>query len=144
MGVLAASSSTKSSILPATIKRRSGHLDFSSLGPLTSTGTVGFSSFRDQVDQSRRRKARKKGPSANDIDISMNEDSEEDEYECDVLGRIVDGEDGDISCKVLAPDDAKSQGELADGLGKIRVSIISFICILMLPSWPSDPTSLAI
>lgn len=101
---------------PGSAKRRSGQLDFSSLGPLKAGGTVGFSAFRDQAtDASRRRKARKKS-NGNIADDSDDEDDSDGMIDMD------QGEDKDENRK-LAPEDAKSQGELADGVNRIRVSV---------------------
>jgi hypothetical protein len=49
IGVLA-SSVKQSQPTPTSAKRRSGQLDLSHLGPLRSTGTVGFSSFRVHIN----------------------------------------------------------------------------------------------
>lgn len=105
-------------------KRRSGQLDFSSLGPLKTTGTVGFSSFRDQHDEeARRRKARKK--TTRNIEAAMNEDSDDDDDgEIEVLGKMEDIDEKDPLANELAPEDVKFQGELADGVGRIRVSFV--------------------
>jgi hypothetical protein len=102
---------------PGSAKRRSGQLDFSTLGPLKAGGTVGFSTFRDQAsDTTRRRKARKKsnGNIADDSD-------DDDEDDSDDMGKMNEMDDKDEE-KQLAPDELKSQGELAEGVNRIRVS----------------------
>lgn len=102
---------------PASAKRRSGQLDFSNLGPLKAGGTVGFSTFRDQQpDVSRKNKARKKsnGALADDSD----EDEDDDKGVLDNLNDIEDKYDD----KKLGVEDAKSSGELADGVNRIHVS----------------------
>lgn len=97
-------------------KRRSGQLDFSSLGPLKAGGTVGFSAFRDQATEaSRRRKARKKSNG------NIADDSDDDD-DSDGMVNMDQGDDKDEDRK-LAPEDAKSQGELADGVNRIHVSL---------------------
>jgi hypothetical protein len=102
-------------------------LDFSNIGPLKTGGTVGFSAFRDQdTDTSRRRKARKK--SNGNIGGSLNNDSDDDEEDDnDMLGKMEDADDKVVSTK-LAPEDAKFQGELADGVDRIRVSYLIPTC----------------
>lgn len=106
---------------PGSAKRRSGQLDFSSLGPLKAGGTVGFSAFRDQASEAaRRRKARKKSNG------NVADDSDDDDDDSDGMVNMVDGDDkGDDKDedRKLAPEDAKSQGELADGVNRIRVSL---------------------
>lgn len=112
IGVLQQSSKTHA---PAgSAKRRSGQLDFSSLGPLKAGGTVGFSAFRDQATEaSRRRKARKKSNG------NIADDSDDDD-ESDGIVNMDPGDDKDVDRK-LAPEDAKSQGELADGVNRIHL-----------------------
>ena len=80
---------------------------------------MGFSAFRDQdVDASRRRKARKK--SNGNVGGSLNDDSDDDDDDSDALVKMEDVDDKDVDTK-LAPEDAKFQGELADGVDRIRV-----------------------
>lgn len=101
---------------PGSIKRRSGQLDFSSLGPLKTGGTVGFTAFRDQdADVVRRRKARKKSNG------HIADDSEDDDDEGEIVGRMEDLDDK-IEDGTLIEDDAKFGGELVDGVNRIRVS----------------------
>ncbi|KAG5925691.1 hypothetical protein E4U42_004045 [Claviceps africana] len=113
IGVLNSSKNPKAT--PGSAKRRSGQLDFSSIAPLKSGGTVGFSAFRDQNSEAtRRRKARKKsnGHVAEDSD-------EDDEDESDAFAKMLD-DDKDGEAK-LALDDSKFGGELADGVNRIRL-----------------------
>lgn len=109
---------------PAKSKRRSAQLDFSNLGPLKTTGTVGFTAFRDtEGDGTRRRKARKK--SNGNVGTAMQEDSDDDEDDDgeDILGKMQDVDDKDTTH--LAPDDAKFSGELAEGVDRMKVSSTS-------------------
>ncbi|KAJ6787033.1 hypothetical protein PWT90_05672 [Aphanocladium album] len=106
--------SAKTHAPPGSAKRRSGQLDFSNLGPLKAGGTVGFSAFRDQATEaSRRRKARKKSNG------NIADDSDDDD-DSDGMVDMDQGDDKDEDRK-LAPEDAKSQGELADGVNRIRL-----------------------
>ncbi|UKZ76462.1 hypothetical protein TrVFT333_004166 [Trichoderma virens FT-333] len=95
-------------------KRRSGQIDFSNLGPLKAGGTVGFSAFRDQeADEARRRKARKKSNG------NVADDSDDDDEESEIIGKMEEVADKETNSK-LAPEDAKFQGELADGVNRIH------------------------
>ena len=114
MGVLPTPESEKT---PATSKRKQSGPDFSKLGPLKSTGTVGFSGYRDASTAKRKSKSKK------DADAMDSDADDEDE------GPTANGnddaevkQDGD---KMLSPEDARRQGELADGVQKIKVSYIS-------------------
>lgn len=121
IGVLQSSKNPQTT--PASVKRRSGQIDFSNLGPLKTGGTVGFSTFRDQATEaSRRRKARKKS-NGNIADDSDDDDDEEDGN----LGKMEEVYDKDVNTK-LAPEDAKFQGELADGVDRIHVSSVMNLC----------------
>ncbi|KAH7265114.1 uncharacterized protein BKA55DRAFT_502045 [Fusarium redolens] len=114
IGVLQSSKNPQTT--PGSAKRRSGQLDFSSLGPLKAGGTVGFSAFRDQATEaSRRRKARKKS-NGNIADDSDDDDEEDDEN----LGKMEEVYAKDVNAK-LAPEDVKFQGELAEGVDRIHL-----------------------
>lgn len=103
---------------PGSAKRRSAQLNFSNLGPLKTTGTVGFTAFRDsEVDSTRQRKARKK--SNGKIDGGMHDDSDEEDDDDDILGKMQDVAEKDTTH--LAPDDAGFSGELADGVDRMKV-----------------------
>ncbi|TAQ87168.1 hypothetical protein B7494_g4492 [Chlorociboria aeruginascens] len=118
MGILANSKQSKP---PAgSAKRSSAQLDFSNLAPLKSGGTVGFSAFRDNdPSPSRRNKARKK--SNGSVGGAMVEDSDEDDDDLDVVGvKMEDVEERDEKT-LLSPEDVKSQVELADGVGRIKL-----------------------
>lgn len=104
---------------PSAPKRRSAQLDFSNLGPLKTTGTVGFTAFRDSsVDGTRQRKVRKK--SNGKIETGMqDDDSDEDDDDDDIVGKMQDVDEKDTTH--LAPDDAGFSGELADGVDRMKV-----------------------
>lgn len=55
---------------------------------------------------------------------AMDEDSDEDDDDAAVLGKMEDLDDKDVK-STLNPEDAKYQGELADGVGRIKVRHIS-------------------
>jgi hypothetical protein len=115
MGIM----TSKSKGNPTSTKRRSTQLDFSSLAPLKPGGTVGFSSFREN-DPSKRNKSRKK--SNGSAPGAMMEDSDEEDDDAEIVGKMEDVEDKDVKA-MLSPEDAKYSGELADGVGRIKVSL---------------------
>ncbi|TKX26401.1 hypothetical protein C1H76_1363 [Elsinoe australis] len=91
-------------------KRKS--TDFSKLGPLTKFGTVGFTGYREG--------GRKKKDSRGDDDEMMDSDAEDDD---DKRNRKDDDEveSTDKNGANLSPLDARKQGELADGVRKIKL-----------------------
>ena len=111
MGMLTDPEAEKTAI--STTKRKASGPDFSKLGPLKSTGTIGFSGYRDSPNA--KQESKSKDADAMDSDA----DDEDDE-------RIPNGtdeaevkqEDG----QHLSPEDARRQGELAEGVQKIKVS----------------------
>lgn len=107
-------------------KRRSTLVDFSGLGPLKTTGTVGFSAFRDQeTEAAKRRKARRK--SNGTVGNGMEEDSDDDDDDDDSAIPLAKMEDIDdrVVKSHLGPEDAKVTGELQAGIDRIRVSSIA-------------------
>ncbi|KAI2610591.1 hypothetical protein GGR54DRAFT_374033 [Hypoxylon sp. NC1633] len=101
-------------------KRRSTQLDFSGLSPLKSTGTVGFSAFRDQqAEAAKRRKAHRKSNGTNGN--LMDEDSDDDE-DSDATPLVKLEETDDKAIKThLTPEDASVTGELRAGIDRIRL-----------------------
>ncbi|KAL1899933.1 hypothetical protein Sste5346_002799 [Sporothrix stenoceras] len=107
-------------------KRKSAQLDFSSIGPLKTAGTVGFSTFRDHENEPARQKktGHKRNGSVANANNAMDEDSDDDDDDDDkILGKIDDADDKDVSKSSdrLAPEDAQFSGELADGVNRIRL-----------------------
>ena len=116
MGIV---SSKQQKTTPGATKRRSAQLDFSNLGPLKpDRGTVGFSAFRENNASGRKSKSRKK--SNGSVGGAMEEDSDEDEEDPEVVGKMEDVDEKEVKT-LLSPDDAKFSGELADGVGRIKV-----------------------
>lgn len=96
-----------------TSKRRST-LDFSGLGPLKTSGTVGFSAFRDQeAERAKQRSGRKKSNGVMD-------DSDEDDSDAGPLVKMEESDDKIVKTH-LAPEDAKVAGELQAGIDRIRL-----------------------
>lgn len=112
MGILTPKQSKATS---GATKRRSTQLDFSNLAPLKQGGTVGFSSFRDNEPRSKAR--RKSNGTSNN---AMIEDSEEEEDDIEIVGKMEDVDDKDMKT-LLSPEDAKYTGEIADGVGRIKL-----------------------
>ena len=127
MGVLPSSKAQAST--PSAAKRRSAQLDFSNLGPLKTTGTVGFSAFRDAgAESAKRRRARNK---SNGSAGAMDEDSDDDDDEPEILGKMDDIDEKDVKSST-APEDVKFTGELAEGVDRIRVRISKHAFVLSL------------
>lgn len=121
MGVMAPPKAPVTS--PTALKRRSGQVDFSNLGPLKTSGTVGFSTFRDKESQPTRRKKSKKNNEmgSNSMDADSDEDDDDDN---EILGKMEDV-DTKYDKSKLGPEDAKFTGELAAGVDRIRVCSMS-------------------
>jgi len=115
MGILESKQKVASST-----KRRSTQLDFSNLAPLKSGGTVGFSAFRDHdISTSKTSKKSLKKTNGSSA-VAIDEDSDEEDEDSAIVTDMVDVEDKDVKT-MLSPEDAKFTGELADGVGRIKV-----------------------
>ncbi|KAK3901627.1 hypothetical protein C8A05DRAFT_44765 [Staphylotrichum tortipilum] len=118
MGVMAPPKAVATS--PA-LKRRSGQLDFSNLGPLKTSGTVGFSTFRDRDSQpAGRRKSRKSNGAAGSSAMDADSDDDDEDDGGKILIKMEDVDSKDDKSK-LGPEDTKFSGELADGVNRIRL-----------------------
>ncbi|KAJ8061069.1 hypothetical protein OCU04_010146 [Sclerotinia nivalis] len=115
MGILPNSKQEK--IISSATKRRSRQLDFGNLAPLKSTGTVGFSAFRDNDTSTKRNKSRKKSNGS----AGVMEDSDDDDDDDNRGVKMEEVDDKDDPHKTLSIEDAKFQGELADGVGRIKL-----------------------
>ena len=113
MGMLNTSKSDKT---PVPAKRKSLNADFASLGPLKKGGTTGFTKFRENE-----RQAKKSGKTEPSDDMG---DSDSDDADNEVVGKMEDVEDVEVKREdsLLSPEDAERQGELAEGVRKIKVS----------------------
>jgi hypothetical protein len=109
MGIL---KDSKTQETPGSIKRRSLQPDFSNLGPLKPGGTVGFLNFRDNTEG--RRKSQK-NKALDDDDMDSDDDDD------DRILNQADEEEGKDDDHLLSPDDIRRQGELAEGVRKIKV-----------------------
>lgn len=68
---------------------------------------------------------------------AMVEDSDEDEDDTEIVGKLDDVEDKDVKT-MLSPEDAKYQGELADGVGRIKVRLSSHLPVLKLINYTAE------
>jgi hypothetical protein len=118
MGIL---KDPKTQETPASVKRRSLQTDFSSLGPLKPGGTVGFLNFRDNSEKDKKKK--NKSGAEDDMD---SEDDDDDS----ILGKA-DDEEAKEDNQDLTPEDIKRQGELAEGVRKIKVSRAGLLTYLL-------------
>jgi hypothetical protein len=96
-------------------RRKSSGPDFSKLGPLKAEGTVGFTGYRDSTSNSKR-KTKTKDEDAMDSDA-------DDEDESHAIDGIEDAEAKPENGALLSPEDARRQGELTEGVSKIKVSL---------------------
>jgi hypothetical protein len=112
MGILETAETEKT---PVSAKRKSSGTDFSKLGPLNKFGTVGFSGYRDGASSKKKSKDKAANDDAMDSDAEDNDDglNMEQDDETDVKQ-----ENG----RMLSPEDARRQGEIAEGVQKIKVS----------------------
>ena len=116
MGILKPTKSEKPTT--STAKRRSAQIDFANLKPLKPGGVTGFSQFRDASD------IRDKHSKKSSLDDMESDDEEEED------NKAADGDGDDFSNKMLSPEDAKKQGELAEGVKKIKVCLsLLALCI---------------
>ncbi|KAI9717274.1 MAG: hypothetical protein M1812_004801 [Candelaria pacifica] len=101
-------------------KRRSVQTDFAKLAPLKAGGTVGFSTFRDQTAQLPPFSYKKGSSKGKHRDSPMDSD-EEDDDDKEVVGKPEDVEVKEDDKNLLSPEDAERQGELAEGVRKIKL-----------------------
>lgn len=106
MGIL---KDSKPQDTPGFVKRKSIQPDFSNLGPIKPGGTVGFLNFRDGTE------GKRKGKGSNDDIDSDDEDDDSTPVKTEDEETKGDG-------LHLSPDDVRRQGELTEGLRKIKVS----------------------
>jgi hypothetical protein len=107
MGIL--ETDDKKATIASPVNRRKSGLDFGSLKPLNAaSGTKNFGGYRDVQSP----KAKQKNEDAMDSDADDEDDARADDADDD---RDVMGKD------MLSPEDAAKQGELAEGVRKIKV-----------------------
>ena len=116
MGIVSNASKAQPKTPIANGKRRSIQDDFSKFKPLNSNGLKNFSTMRDPNGPNGESKKDRAG-SKRRTDIDSDDDLDATD---DVLIKAEDVESKDADA-MLSPEDAKRQGELADGVQKIRV-----------------------
>lgn len=119
MGILPSSPKGPDKLAVSNGMRRSMQADFAKLKPLNPNGLMGFSKFRDPNERSETETLKNKASKKRLND----EDSDEDvEAPKEVLIKT-EGDDIQEVNGMLSAEDAKRQGELAEGVQKIRVCI---------------------
>ena len=115
MGILSTPPTEKKT--PASAKRKSVGLDFTGLKPLTSTGTKNFAGYRDSSTTSPPFSKAKAGKRKDDDAM----DSDADDEDSKISEEVDDSDVKSDSKDMLSPEDALRQGELAEGVRKIKV-----------------------
>lgn len=94
--------------------------DFAKLKPLNPNGLKGFSTFRDPTEKSATNgSASNKASKKRHTDVDSDDEDADNEIEVEIK---TEGDDVQPSNGVLSAEDARRQGELAQGVQKIRVS----------------------
>ena len=120
MGILPLSPKLPDKLATSNAKRRSMQADFAKLKPLNPNGLMGFSKFRDPNERSETEGLKSKASKKR----LNEEDSDEDvEVPKEVLTKTEPDDIQDAN-GMLSPEDARRQGELAEGVQKIRVCIL--------------------
>lgn len=89
--------------------------DFSKLAPLKPGGAVGFMGYREG-DNVSSPKAGKKSKKSSESDMDSDDDADDKDP---VIDKADDDENNDTTH--LSPDDLRRQGDLAEGVRKIKV-----------------------
>jgi len=120
MGLIPTKTPSKNGTSASEKRRSTRGVDFGTLNPLKSTGTVGFSTFRDNGTPKARKSSNADLGGNAMVDIDSDEDDDEDR-----VAKMQDLADKDVkdSKELLSPEDARRQGELADGVGRIKVNL---------------------
>ena len=118
MGILKPSRSTDK-LGASSAKRRSIQADIANLKPLKPGGALGFSAFRDTDARSEVKASRK-------VSVTSNAMDSDDDEEIDTEPKIPETDTEEFKSNMLSPEDAKQQGELAEGVKKIKVSLLPF------------------
>ena len=122
MGILPTAAKAQSKTMAINDKRRSMQDHFSKCKPLHSNGLKNFSTMRDPHDTNGEKIEDKVGKKR-----QPDSDSDDDvDPADDVLIKAEEAESKDVNAK-LSPEDAKKQGELAEGVQKIRVCLTNSI-----------------
>ena len=112
---------------PSTAKRRSVQANLADLKPLKPGGALGFSGIRDTETRSGTLGTLKKKPDGDAMD--SDDDDVEETGKC---SKIEDAVGEDSRDHMLSPEDLQSQGELSEGVKKIKVIMPTRFTFLML------------
>ncbi len=118
MGILSSPKPEEKSTVSAS-KRRSVQTDFASLGPLKPGGVLGFSTFRDNTPRSPGVATPDSKSGKKEMNGAMDSDDDEDDDE--IVGKLEDVDTKEMETNLLSPDDVRTQGEIAEGIRKIKV-----------------------
>lgn len=101
-----------------TAPKKSHQPDFTKLGPLKPTGTVGFVNFRDGNEQKSHKKKKKDA-----IAFTGGDEDDDQSSDDDMEVTLKEDEDDDKDVPVeLSPEEMRQQRELAEGLKHLGVS----------------------
>lgn len=98
-------------------KRKSMQADFANLKPLNPNGLANFSKIRDPAERGQTNGSKDKSSTKRQQDVDSDEDID---IKDEGLVKLEDTESNNADA-MLSPEDAKRQGELAEGVQKIRV-----------------------
>ena len=108
MGILA---SEKAKGSPEAPRKKSMGLDLSALKPLNATsGTKNFAGYREKAAKGKRN------------EDAMDSDADEDDDDVKIKDEDADDERDPSGKGLLSPEDARREGELEEGVRKIKVS----------------------
>ena len=119
MGILPSSPKTQDKATAPAGKRRSMQADFANLKPLKPNGLMGFSKFRDPSE------ANTNGSSSSKAGKKRANDADSDDDDTEVKNEVfikLEGDEMQDTNGILSAEDAKRQGELAQGVQKIKVN----------------------
>ena len=114
MGILKTRKPVAAQPIPPPTKRRSVQNDLANLKPLKPGGALGFTGIREDASPKT-----KNGKGRNLDDMESDDEDDVDDKFADA--DTEDFKDGDFGDSLLSPEDAKKQGELAEGVKKIKV-----------------------
>ncbi|KAF3491563.1 uncharacterized protein GIQ15_01080 [Arthroderma uncinatum] len=114
MGILKDSKSQDKESLKSA-RRKSTQPDFANIKPLKPGGATGFVGFRDSDAEVKIGK--KKGPNGSELDSDEDDDEG---VSISIISKAEDEEEKEVN-SLLSPDDAKRQGELAEGVRQIKL-----------------------
>ena len=126
MGILRPLKPTEKTI-PSTAKRRSVQANLADLKPLKPGGALGFSGIRDTETRSGTSGSLKKRSDCDAMD--SDDDDVEETGKC---SKLEDAMGEDSRDHMLSPEDLQRQGELSEGVKKIKVVTPTRFTFLML------------